>query len=237
MIKEAVEGITSLATALRNRPVSTIIAALIIAFAFILYTKIDFLVKDTSPSAEVETARFNASRKADKLINLELERLRVEANADRALVRTFHNNEKDMSRTVHFRSVKTEWYVTRDGIILSPTALQPFPLGPLQDITETMFGSQVTTPSCILGDVSEVDMPAAYRRYLEANGVEAFAQCPLVSEEGAPIGFVGVGFVRQQTITLKEPLETIVRRRTSKIENVLHKLHDETKVKAWYDIF
>ena len=237
MVDQFINGAIALAQSIKDRPVSTFFAIFASLAFLIVYAQLDYIAKEQSPTEEMEAHRYYAGAAADKKINLELERMRTETGADRALVRTFTNNEKDLSRSVHWRYVQTTYFVTDEGVVLDQQAREKKHLGQLSDMLEDMFGSRVSTPKCIVGHSGDEDLPRAYRLYLTENGVRSFAQCPLVSAAGTPTGWVGIGYVKGQTIDQMTMIEGLVRRRTSNIEAILHHLAEETKPAPWWKVW
>ena len=237
MIEGTINAIVSLGQALKERPMHTFIAGLILFVATALYAKLDYIAKEQSPTEEMEALRYYAGAEADKKINLELERLRTETGADRALVRTFTNNEKDLSRSVHWRYVQTTYYVTGEGVVLDGEAREKKHLGQISEMLDDMFGSRVSTPKCIVGYSDDEDLPRAYRQYLTENGVGAFAQCPIVSQAGTPVGWVGIGYVKGQSFEDAKMIESMVKRRSTNIERTLHNLANDTKPDPWWKLW
>lgn len=236
MLDSAINSVVNLGKAIAERPFATFAAFILVIATLIIYAKLDYIAKEQSPTEAMEAQRYYAGAAADKKINLELERLRNETGADRAVVRTFSNNEKDLSRSVHWRYVQTAYYVTAEDVVLNSSALEKKHLGQIAGLLDDMFGSPVSTPRCIVGHSDDPDLPQYYRQYLSENGVGSFAQCPLVSIAGTPQGWVGIGYVKGQTIGEMRMIEGLVRRRTSNIQIILQQLATDTAPAPWWKL-
>jgi hypothetical protein len=159
---------------------------------------------ERNPTAQQEKARFDQSIVADAQINGALEDVRKQINADRVLIRQFHNSKTDLTG-LPFASVSTTYYAYAPGITLAPGSFDPYPLSSINAVLARMFIPN-TPPQCAKLDVDSVTDPA-YKRLLVINGVAIWFNCPIMNLRGQPVGFVLASYM---TVTKPRPKDEVI---------------------------
>lgn len=186
---------------------------------------------ERNPSPAQEKLRFDQTILADGQINATLEAIRVEINADRVLIRQFHNSKTDLTG-LPFASVSTTYYATGAGIALDPISFSAYPLSSVNEALALMH-PQDGRPICAPLATNTVSDPA-YRILLETNGVAISYNCPIVNLRGQPVGFIIASYL---TDNKKRPADEIIMNTLDttgvKVVGYLHSVIHQEKT-PWY---
>lgn len=144
------------------------------------------------PTAAQEKNRFDQSIIADGQINDSLEIVRTSINADRILIRQFHNSKTDLTG-LPFASVSTTYYALAPGVALADGSFNPFPLATVNEQLSKMFHPG-ETPRCAQITSRQITDPT-YSRYLNQNGIVLAYSCPIMNLRGQPVGYIGANYL------------------------------------------
>lgn len=147
---------------------------------------------ERNPSAAEEKIRFDRSVVADGQINDALKNLREKMNADRILIRQFHNSRRDLTG-LPFASISTTYYSAAPGVAVSNDFQASFPISTVNEQLVQMF-KYGTEPQCIkiiYDDVKE----EVFRDYLRQNGISLTYACPLIDLRGQPVGVITIHYL------------------------------------------
>lgn len=201
MVEGIVNSVIALAKSLKENGILTVLALILVVGLFGALsalsnsTKIDALV---APSPHQESYMLDTSFDADALINAELDELREDTGAGRSLVRQFTNGNHNLAG-IPFAFVITTHVSIRQGV--TAPSFDRYPTSSMNNTMRLMFKGE---PKCIMQDVEEMRRDAAYVAYLAQHGVVKAFSCPLVTEEGIPMGFIGIGYVDAENQRLSD---------------------------------
>jgi hypothetical protein len=186
---------------------------------------------ERNPTAAQEKDRFDQSIVADAQINGALEDIRKKINADRVLIRQFHNSKTDLTG-LPFASVSTTYYAYAPGVTLAPGSFNPFPLSSINELLAAMFKPNLP-PQCARLEAQDISDPA-YRKLLEANGVMIWYNCPIMNLRGQPVGFILASYMTiNKTRPSDEEIETILSNAGERVVGYLDGVIRKEK-RPWY---
>ena len=191
-------GLQSLIVTVRRNILSSILTTFMILLIIITYSARENIATflERNPSPETERVRFGHAIVADGQINEALESVRVKLNADRVLIRQFHNSKADLTG-LPFSSISTTYGAFAPGVTLSATSYQPMPLSVLNDQLAMMWPTDGSAPHCVkLSKESVKDI--SYRKYWDENGIAVAYSCPLINLRGQPVGMIGAGYLTEE---------------------------------------
>ncbi len=147
---------------------------------------------ERNPTAAQEKIRFDRSVVADGQINEALANLRKKMNADRVLIRQFHNSKTDLTG-LPFASISTTYYSAAPGVAVSNDFQSSFPLSTINEQLMLMFkyGQEPTCIRIAYDDVEE----EIFRDYLKQNGISLTYACPLIDLRGQPVGVITIHYL------------------------------------------
>lgn len=145
-----------------------------------------------NPSKEVQTERVKRGLQSDTKINSALRQDRMELNADRVLIRQFHDFS-DQSSSTPVPSVSVTYVVTAPGVDTPPNATQPQPRTYFSDVTGTIWETPAE-PKCVVLRTTDVKNQH-YHKMLEESGVAVLYSCPITGIDGEPIGIIMASFL------------------------------------------
>jgi hypothetical protein len=187
---------------------------------------------ERNPTAEQEKGRFDQSIVADAQINGALEDIRRQINADRILIRQFHNSKTDLTG-LPFASVSTTYVAMAPGVTLTPGSYDPYPLASINEVLARMFTPN-EAPHCARLTIDDIVDPA-YRKLIESNGVALWYNCPIMNLRGQPIGFILASYM---TITKDHPvddkIEAILGNTGERVVGYLDNVIKQEK-RPWYE--
>lgn len=228
-------GLQSLIITVRRNAVSTVFTTIMLLALILAWSArgniATFLEKNPSPHQEA--IRFDESVLADASINETLETVRMQINADRVLIRQFHNSKADLTG-LPFASVSTTYYSLAPGVMLSSDTFQPYPLSTVNEILAKMF-VKGEEPHCVEIIPSKDISNPVYRNYLKQDGVVVSYACPMRNLKGQPVGFITAGYLtvekkRPSDQEIKEILDETGVRVVGYVSQVIHK-----ERKPWYE--
>lgn len=186
---------------------------------------------ERNPTAAQEKDRFDQSIVADAQINGALEDIRKQINADRVMIRQFHNSKTDLTG-LPFASVSTTYAAFAPGVTLAAGSYDPYPLSTINEVLAQMFKPN-TPPACAKMAIYDIDDPA-YKKLLETNGVAIWYNCPIMNLRGQPIGFILASYL---TDTKEKPsddeIKTILNNTGERVVGYLDGVIKKEK-KPWY---
>lgn len=184
-----------------------------------------------NPTAAQEKDRFDQSIVADAQINDSLTDIRTKINADRVLIRQFHNSKADLTG-FPFASVSTTYYVMAPGITLVDGSFNPFPLSTINEQLALMFQPN-QSPKCAKVDPSAIK-DATYSKYLSQNGVAVSYACPIMNLRGQPVGYIGAGYLtKEKSRPTDVEIEAILNNTGERVVGYLDGVIRKEK-KPWY---
>jgi hypothetical protein len=190
---------------------------------------------ERNPTAAQEKDRFDQSIVADAQINETLEHIRATINADRVLIRQFHNSKTDLTG-LPFASVSTTYYAFGPGITLTPGSFNPFPLSTVNEVLAQMFQPH-TEPQCAMTTTSQI-RNSAYQRLLISNGVALFYSCPIMNLRGQPIGFILASYLSAEKKRPKDDaIKAIIGNTGERVVGYLDDVIAKEKKPWWQAIF
>lgn len=187
-------GLQSLIITVRRNVVSTVFTTcmlLLLIFTWSVRGNIVTFI-ERNPSPKQEAVRFDESVVADSSINETLNKIRQEINADRIMIRQFHNAKADLTG-LPFASVSTTYHSLSPGVMMSSSSFQPYPLSTVNDILAKMF-VRGKEPACAKILLSEINNPIFLNELKESGDVIMYA-CPMRNLKGQPVGFISASYL------------------------------------------
>lgn len=227
-------GLQSLIITVRRNAVSsafTTMMLLILIFAWSARDNITAFI-ERNPSAKQESVRFDESVVIDTQVNEALNDVRTNINADRVLVRQFHNGRTDLTG-LPFASVATTYFSLGPGITITEESFGSFPLSTINDVLVRMF-VKGQPPKCGSLTIDEVSNPI-FARYLRSNGVEMLYFCPLMNLRSQPVGYIGAGYLtKEKKRPTDDEIQLILNNSGQRIVGYLAQVTEREK-KPWYE--
>lgn len=183
-----------------SKPFHVIIMLLLALIAWNLASNNSVLAQ-LSPSVGVEQARLQRVMVAEGLIPNLLDESREKIDADRILVRRYHNGKVGISG-IPFTYVQTEYASVRPGAGLADKeAWQSYPISTMSKTLAMMYtDGDVAQPHCIT--VQDGDVPDQFfKYYLNRYEVATLLQCPLQDGEGQIVGYIAAGYTKHHDVT------------------------------------
>jgi hypothetical protein len=143
-------------------------------------------------SPERNVQHFENSIRASEQINKALENYRLDLDADRVLVRQFHNGKQDLTG-IPFTYVQTTYIAMKPMVILPADSVESKPVSTMVYFLKEMWAGDMRSSQCVALRTEEVKDPL-YKQYLEQNAVQISIACPLTNLLDYPIGFVAVNY-------------------------------------------
>lgn len=186
---------------------------------------------ERNPTAIQEKDRFDQSIVADAQINDSLEYIRKQINADRVVIRQFHNSKTDLTG-LPFASVSTTYFAMAPGVTLVEGSLNPFPLSTVNEQLGRMFRPN-ETPKCTKIETVEIHDPA-FLSYLTKNGVSMLYSCPIMNLRGQPVGLIAAGYLtKEKSRPLDPEIQAILNNTAERAVGYLDGVIKKEK-KPWY---
>lgn len=187
-------GLQSLIITVRRNLFSSFATTIMIILLIIVWSARGNITTflERNPSPEMEQKRFDKALVADGLINDALEVDRIKINADRVMIRQFHNSKADLTG-LPFASISTTYAAMAPGVTLEPGSMDPAPLSTMNSQLSKMWTGD-GNPKCTRMEKIEVKSPQ-YLEYWEKNGVAIAFSCPLLNLRGQPVGIIGAGYM------------------------------------------
>lgn len=232
MINSIVEAVVKLAESIKNNPLPTMAA---IALVFVLIqntTTNEKLERVAHPSPQQEGQMLGTAIDADTLINDELHRVMDDTGGDRVLVRQFTNGTKNLGG-IPFAFIKTTHVTIAPDI--PPPSYGEFPVSSMNNLMRQMFTKG--DPKCVAVDVDELRRDPAFVAYLEQHQVKKGYSCPLLSQEGVPMGLVGIGLLEEEHQRLSDDATIqVLENSSAKIASYLSTIRYEVadSKKTWW---
>ncbi len=156
---------------------------------------------DRNPTIVQQKDRFDQSIVAGAQINDTLATVRTKVNADRVIIRQFHDSGSDATG-LPFMSVTATYHLFAPGVTLEASAFNPVPLSTMNEQMAMMFqpGKPARCATIVPANITN----PVYKAYLMRNGVAVAYNCPMLDLRGQPVGFIGVSYL---TIEKKRPSE------------------------------
>ena len=195
MIKDIIEAFGRLIEVVKLSPTVSILTLLLVIalFAALKGFQNGIMLDELTLNPERNRTHFENSIKASEQINLALEYYRMELDADRVMVRQFHNGKQDLTG-IPFTYVQTTYLAMKPLVSLSPNGLESKPLSGMVGFLRHMWGINLREPKCLVMNESEVADPI-YRLYLKENGIQIVIACPLQNLLNYPIGYVVTNYL------------------------------------------
>ncbi len=187
---------------------------------------------ERNPTPEIEKQRFNESIVADGLIREALDHDRKIINADRVLIRQFHNSKADLTG-LPFASISTTYAAMAPGVSLEAAAYGPYPLSTMNEQLKIMWvdGQE---PKCVRMDISAVK-DTQWKSYWEKNGAKVGYTCPILNLRGQPIGIIGAEYLTaEKNRPTDEIIVDILKKTGEKSAGYLDAVVTSEK-KPWYE--
>lgn len=236
MITSLINAFTQSVKTVKESPViSAIVAVVICVISFASYTasinnkRISFLVERAEHKDNEE--------KASLKIGIELERLRNNVDADRALVRLFVYDGEDQNGQPKY--IVTKYSTTAENVMLPIRAYENYDVKGLKNTINKMWFSDNRPPICY-SDYTKNALDTEYKEYLQSFEVTSFTMCPLSVSDNRKLGFLGIGYINNQELDVieytKETRETA--KKVSKIfeEYDLPDLQGNHKDDSWLNM-
>lgn len=198
-MKETIEALTTFANTVRNNKFGATSAILLLGlliFGMYMLANVSARVNHSSPTPEVEVARFARANRATEQINALLDTKLETLHADRAGVRQFHNGKTDLAG-LPFMYVSTTFVRTKEGVSFPESNFAQVPASTIFEITTAMW-HDYRKPTCIVVDVDKLTNDY-YRQYSKNLGVDVFYACPITNVKMYPIGFMFVSYIKGDT--------------------------------------
>lgn len=228
-------GLQSLIITVRRNALSsafTTFMLLILIFAWSARDNIATFI-ERNPSSHQEKQRFDQSVVADSQINATLEDVRKQLNADRILIRQFHNSKADLTG-LPFASVSTTYYSLSPGVDLTMESLQSYPLSTVNEQLSRMFQPEQAPQCSIVRPIKDISDPS-YRNYLEKNGEVLVYACPLMNLRGQPVGFITVSYLTEEKERPSdEEINIVINRTGERVVGYLTRVIEPER-KPWYE--
>lgn len=189
-----INALTSFLKLFTAKPFHSLIAiAVLLALylAIVSNAKVDGLAP---PSPQQEKVMLQRSVVADQQINAALEDLRLDADADRVIIRQFTNNTRNVAG-VPWAYIVTTHVAIRAGV--SPPSFDRYPLAGMNHMLQKMW-VDFREPKCIVETKEYMGTDPAYIDYMAKHGVVKFVSCPILSLQGYPIGIIGIGWINDK---------------------------------------
>lgn len=195
MIKDLSEALRRLINSLSVRPLTTILAILLIYSSYIVFKSYDRLEElIVTPSEEAQ--RFKEQLDSAALVNTAIENHRVSLNASSVLVRQFHNGRHDLTG-IPFTESTVTFYAGEYNYSVDE------PLSSLNASLRSMW-KRIDKPECLV-TYSPNDISS--KRYFTDFKLIREVQCPLTNLLNYPIGTISVGFSDSNTVSDEEAVE------------------------------
>jgi hypothetical protein len=159
---------------------------------------------ENNPTAQEQQARMSRGQASDQKIEQALRVVLIGTQADRLLIRQFHEQHQPGS-DVMVPMTTTTHAVMAPGVSPPQVAITTMPRSYLKDITSRVW-PQGKPPACTHIKVTDIT-DAIYRDLLERSGVFEQYICPISDLDGAPIGVIMAGFL---TGTKQRPEEAAI---------------------------
>lgn len=143
---------------------------------------------------ETPADHFAKALQTDEQVGAELDRVLADTQADRAIIRQFHNGRSSLSG-VSFTFATATHARTAPGLSWTAEDVQPVPLDAYNSLLRRMWADP-TRPVCSTAGPGEIG--AADRR--AERGVVVTAYCPVTDLRGNPLGIVVAEYVRRPDV-------------------------------------
>lgn len=226
-------GLQSLIITVRRNFLSsafTTLMLLVLIFAWSARENITTFL-ERNPSAHQEKQRFDQAIVADSQVGESLADIRSQLNADRIIIRQFHNSKTDLTG-LPFTSVSTTYYSLAPGVGLTSESLQSFPVSTINEQLKLMFVPN-QAPHCAIVRPTDIRDPT-YAKNLRDNGVAVAYSCPLMNLRGQPVGFIAASYLTDSKPRPNdEQIKLIINNTGQRVVGYLSKVVELEK-KPWY---
>lgn len=147
---------------------------------------------DGHPSQEVEAQRFHRGLVANQLNQVMLEDGRQFANADRMVIRLFHNGQQGTTG-IPFMFVKTTEAAVKPGISQPDELYMDYPSSSVNNLLSRMWTADGRR-TCVITHQEDAADPVL-RNNMRVLGVAMTYTCPIVNPVGYPVGYVSLGYL------------------------------------------
>jgi len=189
-------------TVSKNLLSSFIVAFVILCLAALLAIHGDLEhISSRFPTVAQEQRTFDRTVALNDLIITELSDVVRSLNGDRVILHQFRNGQFDLNG-VPFNFVTLSYSAAAPGISMDDRLSAPVPIAVYNDLLSAMWQEQ-RNPVCVRKDISEIRNPMLRYR-IEQRGVQALMACPIVTIQGAAVGFVSVEYLRREAVRHSE---------------------------------
>lgn len=194
-----VKSFTTLVDTVKKNAWSSILTTILLMVLIITWGVRDNIATflERNPSAVQEKDRFDRSVQADGQINETLGNIRGEINADRIMIRQFHNSKTDLTG-LPFASVSTTYFALSPGVAISDSMMDPYPLSTVNEALRKMFVVN-EKPKCATIKTTDVNDPI-FSSFLIQDGVNYSYACPLMNLRGQPVGIIWAVYLTSEKI-------------------------------------
>lgn len=165
-----------------------IVISLLVVTLFGMFT-INSAINHHNPSPETEKARFAKSLTVNREVQAMLDEGRIRANADRFVVRQFHNGQKDLSG-IPFTFIKTTAASVKSSVSEPSSMYQDYPTTTVSELLYQMF----TSNKCVTLDIENMRDQGLRKMLLEL-GTQRMMACPMYNSMRYPVGYIAFGYV------------------------------------------
>lgn len=235
MINEIIDSFNNLIKTIGQNKLASILA---LVSVFLLYngftygeklSKLDHVI----PSPEVEKVRFINSLKANDQIQKAVNDFKSDMEANRVVVRQFHNGKADLSG-IPFNFVSTTFTSQDEDYKLAPNYYESKPLSTINNTVKDMW-HEVDNPQCIVKNTTEIK-DDLLKVALEERNVTYTIFCPMTNLLKYPVGYISVNFVFQEEPTPEDIEET--KALSQKIVGFLSDIKEsESEAKSFYNLW
>lgn len=194
-----IKGLQDLITTVGKNAWSSILTTILLLTLMITWGARDNISTfiERNPSAAQEKERFDRSVQADAQINETMMSIREELNADRVMIRQFHNSKTDLTG-LPFASVSTTYYALAPGVAISENSMSAYPLSTVNESLIKMFIPH-DKPRCARMDTDEIRDPI-FSKWLQDGGVKVGYSCPLMNLRGQPVGMIWAVYLNNEKV-------------------------------------
>jgi hypothetical protein len=184
-----IAGLQSLIITVKKNAWSSILTTVLLLVLIITWSARDNIATfiERNPSAAQEKDRFDKSVQADAQINETLVNIQTSLNADRVMIRQFHNSKADLTG-LPFASISTTYFALAPGVAISENSMNAYPLSTVNETLVKMFVRN-HDPVCAVMRTSEIHDPI-FTKFLNESGVAVGYSCPLNNLRGQPVGMI-----------------------------------------------
>ena len=199
MFKEILDSFANLIETVRKSPqiailtLLLVIALVAVAKSYSNEIKLNEITFDPQRNKE----HLEASIKASEQINQALSISREKLDADKIIVRQFHNGKQDLTG-IPFNYVQTTFLVTKPGIGLDADSLDSKPVSSMVYTLKDIWGNNLSDPHCVVYNREQIK-DRIFQAHLLSTNIEFLVICPIKNLLDYPVGFVTVKYTKDIT--------------------------------------